>query len=91
MKKAFDKNAEIHAKWVEIDSKKNNHESFDKQIYTQKKEVMIDVITYLKTWINDLIVTNPADNAKVNSFKDLVYPIKGIDNQWMKEVDQASA
>jgi len=91
LKKAFDKNAEIHAKWVEIDSKKNNHESFDKQIYTQKKEVMIDVITYLKTWINDLIVTNPADNAKVNSFKDLVYPIKGIDNQWMKEVDQASA
>jgi hypothetical protein len=50
-----------------------------------------DVITYLKTWINACDVANPADNAKVNSFKDLVYPINGIDNQWITEVDKASA
>jgi len=52
---------------------------------------MIEVIDHLITWINACNVANAADNAKVNSFKDLVYPIKGIDNQWIKEVDQASA
>lgn len=91
LKKAFDKNPEIHAKWVDIDSKKNNHVLFDKQTYDQKKQVMIEVITYLTTWINACDVANPADNAKVNTFKDLVYPINGIDNQWIKDVDTASA
>jgi hypothetical protein len=91
LKKAFDKHPEIHAEWVKIDSRNNNHVLFDKQIYDQKKQVMIEVINYLITWIDDCKVSNPADNAKVNSFKDLVYPINGIDNQWIKDVDTASA
>jgi hypothetical protein len=91
LKKAFDKHPEIHAEWVKIDSKNNNHILFDNQTYDQKKQVMIEVITYLTTWINACDVANPADNAKVNSFKDLVYPINGIDNQWIKDVDTASA
>jgi hypothetical protein len=72
LKKAFDKNPEIHTKWVAIDSKKNNHVLFEKQTYDQKKQVMIEVINHLITWINALDVTNQADNEKVNSFNLLM-------------------
>jgi hypothetical protein len=87
LKKAFDENPEIHAKWVDLDSKKNNHVSFDKQTYDQKKQVMIEVITFLQTWITKCKVG--VDDTKVNSFKDLVYFINGIDNQWIKDVEAA--
>lgn len=87
LKEALDQIPQLHAKWVEIDSRRNNHKLFKQQTHDEKKTVMIEFITYLNDWF--LTETDTAKvSTTVNSLKDHLYSIPGIDNEWIKDVTE---